>query len=48
MQYVSGVNVLINVNANEFISVGKILNFHEFKAKLKSDFQKPTGFFEIS
>lgn len=35
-----GVNVLTNVNANEFISVGKILNFHGIQGEAKVGFSK--------
>lgn len=35
-----GVNVLTNVNANEFISVGKILNFHGIQGEARVGFSK--------
>lgn len=35
-----GVNDLTNVNANEFISVGKILNFHGIQGEAKVGFSK--------
>lgn len=35
-----GVNILTNVNASEFISIGKILNFHGIQGEAKVGFSK--------